>query len=268
MKKKHDCLKVFSLIMLILVFRTTVGAANKTVKLPAGYRDNLSKVLPANQEWQVEQYSPDSQMITGTKQTIVDSKPGEITEVSTSDLFLVTTHLDAGIHFKDSLVTLKNKELIKKAGFDQNVTRFDYLKKEVTVTQYLNNQQQKTQKMKYDSNLIDMEFLPLFLQCLLLKGITDFNADVLLGGKIYNADFVLTTTVQIREAASMYKYPEKFLAGLKSRGEVYLYVVGATGAVKLLYPHQFYYAFEKKPPHRIVATWGGDPKESEYVLYK
>lgn len=270
---KHGKRLLFQVYCLIafLLLTGLAFAKDNLVPLAESELTSNSKFLPQSQEYTVDQIKPGGGNEQFKYRVLVDYQTGNVTLEALSTDFEAMNRLNSSLQMTGSLVVLKNKDIIKKLSFDKIENVYHPERQVIVVKKYLNDQLKKTDEHRYPLALYrlpDFGVMELFLQSMLKKGITGFNSDIVMDRKKYNVDFNLEKVKSVTDLSTKYQYPEKFSSFLKKYDHFNLYRGEATGAIKLVFPHQFYFAYESTAPYKLIATWGGNPKECVYRMYR
>ena len=267
--RKQAYLRILSLLAIILI-TGTVFAKSSLPQLNDKASMSLSQSFPQLQQYIIEQFETGGKSTQFKYKAQVDTKSGGIGIEATSKDIEIITQTNSSFQITNSLVVIKNKDMIKKYSLDKVENVYNCEKQVVIVREYLNEQIKKTKEHKYSLELHQLpsfDIMELFLQSMLLKGVTEFNSDIVMDGDKYNVDFHLEKMKSLTDLKAKYKYPEKFTEIFRKFDQFYVYSAEATGAVKLFFPYKFYYAYELNHPYSLIATWGGNPKECVYKTF-
>lgn len=189
-----------------------------------------------------------------------------------SNIYNFSLEMDHNLRLKYSEWTTKNKNLIKLLGHDKRITLHDCETQKTIIQYYLGNRLKETKMFAYDEDTIDSDMINIYLQKKLAEGIQVFNCNVLLKarGLKLNVRFHRETVKDLIGFSQEYNFPEKFREFsnhfVQDNNEVYVYVMELTGIFKLFYPYKYYTAFTKSSPHRLVAYWGGAPRDADFIF--
>lgn len=153
-------------------------------------------------------------------------------------------------------------------GYDRreviNITNFN----QSILIYYFNGKIIKKNIIDFDENTIDEDALFVFLQSALMDGKKDFSANVLLASLSLKLpfNFKVVKTSKLASIDSDFNYPKAFLNAVGNQPEeCYVYKITLEGIAGMLYRQKHYLAFEKAYPHYFIASWGGDPKNAEFI---
>lgn len=199
----------------------------------------------------------------------VNPETGRVDLEFVSPLYEVRATLDSALRVIESVLTFHEERLIKKSGHDQRVAKTNTKEKDsIHIEYFLKGRKVKEKDVGYDYLTFDLDLPQVALQALLLKGIKEFNVDVILkdrGWRI-NINFQLVESKDLASLASEYEFPPQLKELLKPESGYYVYVSKISGIMRLLYNHKFYGVFSKTEPHKFVAYWGGKPEWAEYIF--
>jgi hypothetical protein len=175
------------------------------------------------------------------------------------------------LRVRESEFIFKSKEYIDYLGYEKRDTVWDNETNKMKVEYYLSNRL-KTTKYFSGTGLIDSDIVLFYLQGMLTKGSQEFDTDLATkkdGIKI-RVKFKLITTTDFLKLSPEYNFPEGLSRLAAQKNEVYVYVMEVSGFIGLFYSAKYFYVFEKAPPHRVIAYWGGLLQDAEfgYILIR
>ncbi|MBW2061817.1 MAG: hypothetical protein JRI95_09680 [Deltaproteobacteria bacterium] len=198
-----------------------------------------------------------------------DPESGEVEFEFISYIYELRATMDQALRIKECVFTAKDKDAIKRLKHDKRVSRLvTESKDQMRIEFFLEGEKVKEKEVGYDYLTLDLAMAHITAQALLLKGIKEFNCDVILEDKAWklNVDFKLIRTRNVQELAPQYDYPEKLKERWKSKEEYLVYEVRVTGAIGFFYRHKYYLVFTAEKPYHFVAYWGGDPNWVEFFF--
>jgi hypothetical protein len=227
---------------------------------------DVSKLLPPVQEFEAEIIQNNGKLIDKVRQTFkVDEQTDLINIGFISNSFEFKGSFTKMLRVKKSEFIFKSKDYIHYLGYEKRVTVWDDKTNQMRVQYYLNNRL-KTTRYFSGAGIIDSDIVIFYLQGMLGQGIQELDNELVAkkdGLKIH-VKFKLITTTDFLKLAPEYNFPENLqkLAGLTN--ETYVYVMEISGFTRLFYSSRYYYIFEKAPPHRVIAYWGGSLPDAEF----
>jgi hypothetical protein len=229
--------------------------------------ENLAALLPARESMSGVIYSRKKKHDAALNmETQVDAKTGDVAVVSNSTLYRQRAVLDRALYLREGTYTTTDAYTNEKLGHDRREARRTGDRLSIVYSKNGKTTQEKT--VRYPFLTLDIDLLPVILEALLLKGIGDFTAEVVLGDRGWKSavEFRQVKSRNFPALSPQFVFPKRFgrLAALPR--EYVVYVMRLTGLPGLLYPHKYYCAFEEAPPHRFVAYWGGEPDWVEFVV--
>ena len=260
--------KLSILVSLIIAITSNCLAYDKLSSL-FNSGEAVSSLLPVSQSFNGKAILLGGKANFPFTQTVnIDTQTKDIIIEIRSNSYSFIGRLDPSLRLQDSISTFRDKELIKFLGHDKRVTHFDSLRRKLIIDYYLNSKLKQTKEIGYDFATVDSDTLYLFLQAMLLKGTKDFSGQIVLNGKglRLDMDFKLDTTNDLQSFTPQYSFPEKFKLITKQKDEVYVFTTTLTGAVNIVFPYKYYFAFSKTYPYKLIAYWGGKPQEAEYYF--
>ncbi|MEE9517002.1 MAG: hypothetical protein V3V52_07850 [Candidatus Adiutricales bacterium] len=264
-----------NLLFLLIIFLYIVWSAPTTYASPRlntliEPQDNLSRLLPTRQTLSGRIVIPYmNQDVPFNSWMKVNPETGRVDLEFVSPLYEIRTTLDSALRIVESASIILEDRLIKKLGYDQRVTKINTKEKDsIHIEHFLKGRKVKEKDVDYDYFTFDLDLPQIALQALLLKGIKEFNTDVILkdrGWRI-NINFQLVESKDLASLASEYEFPPQLKELLKPESGYYVYVGKISSILRILYKHKFYCVFSKTEPHKFVASWGGEPEWVRYVF--
>jgi hypothetical protein len=228
---------------------------------------DLSKLFPVEQVEHGEAIQLGGKVATGLNQTIkVDPDNGSVRLIISAGEFTYQGDLNKSLRVLKSEFIFRNPDIIKSLGHDQRVTIADPSRKTMTIKYYFQGREKESKTFSYDFNTIDSDTLIVFLQGMLLSGVQQFNSDLVAKGQRIkiNVDFRLIEAAEFAPDPE-FNLPDKLVRFLKEKDEKFIYEMKLTGVLNLFVPGKYYYVFDKTPPHKFIAYWGGASSRAEYA---
>lgn len=195
----------------------------------------------------------------------VDENTKEITANEQSDQYLCETVLSNNLKIKRITYTIKEKETMDNFEYNKIVTEYSKDNNFIIKKFYLNDKQtSKEYKIRYDNNTILFDTSYIVLQACLIKGIKNFNLQMLFGSQTdkHSGNIKLIQTNNLLELSPEYKNPPDFFKQRSIfKDKVNVFIFKLTGIAGSFYKHKLYFAFDSVPPYKFIAYWGGDPDD-------
>jgi hypothetical protein len=254
------------LILFLVFFGGSIAGMTKLNGV-MGLDADISKLFPIEQVERGEAIQLGGRVAAGLNQTIkVNPDNGGVRLTISADEFTYQGELDKSLRVVKSEFLFRNPDIIKSLGHDQRITLSDPSRKAMTIKYYLQGREKESKSFGYDLNTIDSDTLIVFLQGMLLVGVQQFNSDLIAKGQRLkiNVDFRLREVAEFTPDPGA-NLPEKLVQFLEQKTEKYIYEMKLTGVLSLFAPGKYYYVFEKTPPHKLIAYWGGISNRAEYA---
>lgn len=230
---------------------------------------DISKLFPTLQVDHGQATQLGGKVATGLNQTIkVNPDNGGVRlTIDALDDFTYQGELNKSLRVLKSEFSFRNPEIVKSLGHDQRITITDSSRKTMTIKYYLQGREKETKTFSYDQNTIDSDTLIVYLQGMLLSGVQQFNSNLIVKGDRLKVgvNFRLLEVSDFTPDPES-NLPEKLVQFLKGKTEKYIYEMKLTGVLNLFVPGKYYYVFEKTPPHKLIAYWGGTSNRAEYAF--
>lgn len=270
MKERQKNLLFLLIIFLFIVWSAPATYASPRLNTLIEPQDNLSRLLPARQTFSGRIVNPRrNQDVPFNSWIEVNPETGGVDLGFISSLYEVRATLDSALRVIESVLTFHEERLIKRSGHDRRVAKINTGKKDsIHIEYFLKGRKVKEKDVGYDYFTFDLDLPQVVLQALLIKGIKEFNVDVIIkdrGWRI-NLNFQLVESKDLASLASEYEFPPQLKELLKPESDYYVYVSKISGILRFLYNHKFYGVFSKTEPHKFVAYWGGNPDWVEYIF--
>lgn len=208
-----------------------------------------------------------------TQLYLYDPSTGAIQIRVDSGVYQLVAETDPEGNLKYSQWTTPQEALSKLLGHDRRCTFYDRENGKIRIEYYRGDQLTTTKTFSYERDILDSDLIFLSLPEKLARYVAEFKGDVLLkarGMRIKNVTFRRETVKELTAFSPEYDFPGPFFSFfdrvLQAENEVYVYVMELPGVYQLLYPHKYYTAFAKTAPYRWLASWGGAPRDADFLF--
>ncbi len=234
--------------------------------LARGFRD----VLPSVQDYQIDIVTPSGDVeYSYTSQMKVDTALNQIVIKAEGSSYTSHSMYDMNLHLLQSQLIVTSAEDQERIGFDQRMARLtdDNL---LVVEFFLDQQLQDDREVKVPEETVDIESLGLYLQGLMLQGITEFHGnlfDINSANKFnrLRVDFMDVSALERLNRKS--NFPPQVAAFMEDTQRIQVISLGLAGLVRIFFPHRFYVVLENEAPYHILGFWGGSSAHLRYHVY-
>lgn len=189
-----------------------------------------------------------------------------------SSIYQLNAELDSSLRLRHSKWQAKSVELIKCLGYDQRITDYLPQKEALQITYYQGDKVKETKVVAYDERTLDSDIIYLYLPQVLQSVQEGTSCDVIIKSRGWKLSVIFSpiTTTDVLGLTPQYGFLDGFRDFaekiVEEDEELEVLVMNLNGLSKLFYTHKYYLAFKQTTPRRLVAYWGGAPKEAEFTF--
>ncbi|MBW2623299.1 MAG: hypothetical protein JRD68_10365, partial [Deltaproteobacteria bacterium] len=182
MRKPTKTIVFFLFLALTIIMGALYAYASPSLNALIEPQDNISRLLPAKQTLSGRIVIPRrNQDVPFSSWFKVNPETGHVDLEFVSPLYEVRARLDSALRVIEVVLTLVEPRLIEKMGHDKRVTKISTREKDkIHIEYFLKGRKVKEKDVGYDYFTFDLDLPQIALQALLLKGIKEFNGDVIL----------------------------------------------------------------------------------------
>jgi hypothetical protein len=253
--------------MIFLMFLVFFSAVRWVVAVPVA---DISKIIPSRQRYLIKAIClGDKARITFTLDVTVDNASGNILlNTGGNDVFFEGIY-DSAMRLVKTHDTYQNQSMIRTQGYDRRETNRG-ADNRIFLNFYLNNQLIKSRQFIWDEQTLETNGLMIYLQALSIKGMPRLDASLLsrFRGDKYPVTIKLLTDEEITKIPVTEKFCELFGPAFLKEQKLLVYELSLAKVYGMLYPHKFYFAYQKDPLGQLSGCWGGVDIDEEYYRFE
>lgn len=243
-------------------FGINLTATNPTV--------DIGKLIPAWQRYQTKAICLGGKVrISFIFDVIVDESSGNIMINTGGNDVNFEGVYDGAMRLLKSHDTYQNETMIQTQGYDRREACRG-TDNRVTLNFYRADKLIKSSLLTWDVKTVETNGLNIYIQAMALQGTPRLNATLLsrFRGAKYPVNIKLLTDKEIVKIPVTENSKELFGPAFLKDQKLLIYELSLAGVYGILYPHKFYFAYQKEPLGHLAGCWGGVDIDEEYYRFE
>jgi hypothetical protein len=231
---------------------------------------DIGKLIPARQRYQTKAICLGGKApVSFIFDVIVDESSGNILiNAGGNDLNYEGVY-DSAMRLVRSHDTYQNGAMVQAQEYDRREA-YRGTDNRVTLNFYRADKLIRSSLLTWDDQTVETNGLNIYLQGMALQGTPRLDVNMLskFRGAKYPVNIKLLADEEVGKIVITENFKALFGASFLKDQKLLIYELSLAGVYGVLYPHKFYFAYQKEPLGHLAGSWGGTGIDEEYYRFE